>query len=68
MTTIAISKPALISLIGSAQQHELRDESAFLTWRCGCRAERADLSYLWYPCRDHRKAAYWTDFADALSA
>ena len=68
MTNIAISKPALFSLIGSAQEHELRGESMQLTWRCGCHALREDLSYLWQPCRDHRKSAYWIDFADAMSA
>lgn len=68
MTNIAISKPALLSLLGSAQEHELGAESELLMWRCGCRAQREDLSYLWQPCRDHRKSAYWIDFADAMSA
>jgi len=68
MTTIAISKPALISLIGTAHDNELRDESTCMSWHCGCLAIQADLSYLWQPCRDHRKSAYWTDFSDALSA
>jgi hypothetical protein len=68
MTMIAISKPALLSLLGSAEESELCSESAQLTWRCGCSAQRADLSYLWRPCLDHRKGAHWIDFADALSA
>jgi hypothetical protein len=68
MTTIAISKPALLSLIGTAEENELREESMCLSWRCGCLAIHADLSYLWQPCRDHRKSAYWVDFSDALSA
>lgn len=68
MTNIAISKPALYSLIGSAREHELREESPLLTWHCGCRALSIDLSCVWQPCRDHRKSAFWIDFSDAMSA
>jgi len=68
MTMIAISKPALLSLLGSPQEYEIKTDSAHITWRCGCSAGHEDLSYLWQPCRDHRKGAYWIDFSDALSA
>jgi hypothetical protein len=69
MTMIAISKPALLSLLGSPQEYELRAEFGRMTWRCGCCAgHKDDLSYLWQPCRDHRKGTSGMDFSDALSA
>ncbi|GEM_PF-5140806 len=68
MTMIAISKPALLSLLGSPQEYELRAASPRITWRCGCCAGHEDLSYLWQPCRDHRKGTSGMDFSDTLSA
>jgi len=68
MTAIAISKPALLSLLGSPQEYELRAESPHISWRCGCCAGHLDFSYLWKPCLDHRKGTSGMDFSDALSA
>jgi hypothetical protein len=68
MTAIAISKPALLSLLGSPQEFEIRADAPKISWRCGCCAGHEDFSYIWQPCRDHRKGAYWLDFSDALSA
>ena len=68
MTTIAISKPALLSLLGAAQEPDVFGDPVRLTWRCGCHAYRQDLSYLWRPCRGHRKGDTWADFSSALSA
>ena len=67
MTTIAISKPALLSMIGTPHD-ELRTEAVQLSWRCGCSALQADFSVLWQPCHDHRKGAYWLDFEEELIA